>query len=182
MSGVKRQANSSRSRQSLAALKGQTIGLASERDLVTAQLVLGTAGIDIQDVSTVVVGDRGSDVAKAIEQKRIVAYAASINDTTVLPGAEITVSVNVFVAVSGAGVVESETPTAKVKLPAAVIPDNSPVLGDNAIPFGGAPLTTDHAYGGIAPLAVRVWLYDSPIVAGGNGPPITNGGPIGVGT
>ena len=70
--------------RSLADLKGQTIGLASKRDLVTAQLVLGTAGIDIKDVSTVVVGDRGSDVARAIEQKRIVAYAASINDTTVL--------------------------------------------------------------------------------------------------
>jgi NitT/TauT family transport system substrate-binding protein len=69
---------------SLADLKGQTIGLASERDLVTARLVLGTAGIDIKDVSTVVVGDRGSDVARAIEQKRIAAYAASINDTTVL--------------------------------------------------------------------------------------------------
>ncbi len=69
---------------SLADLKGQTIGLASERDLITAKLVLSTAGTDIQDVSTVVVGDRGPDVAKAIEQKRIVAYAASINDTTVL--------------------------------------------------------------------------------------------------
>ena len=67
----------------LADLKGQTVGLASERDLVTAQLVLGTAGIGIHDVSTVVVGDHGPDVAKAIEQKRIVAYAASINDTTV---------------------------------------------------------------------------------------------------
>jgi len=75
---------------SLADLKGQTIGLASKRDLVTAQLVLSTAGIDIHDVSTVVVGDRGSDVAKAIEQKRIVAYAASINDTTVLTAFGIT--------------------------------------------------------------------------------------------
>jgi NitT/TauT family transport system substrate-binding protein len=69
---------------SLADLKGQTIGLASERDLLTAQLVLSTAGISIHDVSTVVVGDHGPDVARAIEQKRIVAYAASINDTTVL--------------------------------------------------------------------------------------------------
>jgi hypothetical protein len=61
------------------------------------------------------------------------------------PGAEFTVRVNVFVAVSGVGVVESETPTANVKLPAAVgVPDNTPALGDNAMPFGGAPLTTDH--------------------------------------
>jgi hypothetical protein len=51
------------------------------------------------------------------------------------------VRVNVFVAVSCVGVVESETPTAKVKLPAAVgVPDNTPALGDNAMPFGGEPL------------------------------------------
>ena len=51
---------------------------------------------------------------------------------------------NVFVAFSGVGVVESETPTVKVELPAAGgVPDNTPAL-DNAIPFGGVPLTTDH--------------------------------------
>ena len=69
---------------SLEDLKGQTIGLASERDRVTAQIVLATAGIDIDDVRTVVVGDSGRIVAKAIKDKQIVAYAASINDTTVL--------------------------------------------------------------------------------------------------
>jgi hypothetical protein len=54
-------------------------------------------------------------------------------------------SVNVFVVVSGVGVAESETPTPKVKLPVAVgVPDSTPALGDNAIPFGRAPLTTDH--------------------------------------
>ena len=53
------------------------------------------------------------------------------------PGAEITGRVNAFVVVSGVGVVESESPTAKLKLPAAVgVPDSTPVLGDNAIPFG----------------------------------------------
>ena len=61
------------------------------------------------------------------------------------PGAEITVRVNAFAVVCGVGVVESETPTLKLKLPIAVgVPDNTPVLGDNAIPFGRAPLTTDH--------------------------------------
>ena len=61
------------------------------------------------------------------------------------PRAEATVRVNVFVAVSCVGVVESETPTAKVKLPGAVgVPDKTPALGDNAIPSGRAPLTTDH--------------------------------------
>lgn len=65
--------------------------------------------------------------------------------TTSGPRAETRVRVNVFVAVSCAEVVESETLTVKVKLPAAVgVPDNIPELGDNAIPFGKAPLTTDH--------------------------------------
>ena len=62
------------------------------------------------------------------------------------PKAEATVRVNVFVAVSGVGVVESQTLTVKIKLPpgAVGVPDNTPALGDNAIPFGSTPLTTDH--------------------------------------
>lgn len=70
--------------KTLADLKGQTIGLASDRDQVTAQVVLDTAGISIDDVSTVVVSDQGPVVAKAIQDGAIVAYAAGINDTTVL--------------------------------------------------------------------------------------------------
>ena len=44
--------------QSVADLKGKTIGLASDRDQITAQVALDTAGITI-DVETVVVGDPG---------------------------------------------------------------------------------------------------------------------------
>ena len=55
--------------------------------------------------------------------------------------------VNVFVAVSGVGVVESETPTANVKLPAAVgVPDNTPALGDRRLRdvlTKAAPLTPE---------------------------------------
>jgi ABC-type nitrate/sulfonate/bicarbonate transport system substrate-binding protein len=69
---------------SLGDLRGQTIGLASERDLATARLVLETAGVDIGDVRTIVVGDHGPALAKAIGAGQIVAYAASINDVTVL--------------------------------------------------------------------------------------------------
>jgi len=69
---------------SLEDLKGQTIGLASERDRAAAKIVLDTAGIDTSEVSTVVVGDTGSVVAKAIRDEDIVAYAAGMNDTTVL--------------------------------------------------------------------------------------------------
>ena len=43
--------------KSVAELKGKTIGLASDRDLVTAQVVLDTAGISIDEVTTAVVGD-----------------------------------------------------------------------------------------------------------------------------
>jgi ABC-type nitrate/sulfonate/bicarbonate transport system substrate-binding protein len=65
-------------------LKGKTIGMASDRDLVTASIVLGSAGISIDEVSTVVVSDQGPVVAKAIQDDAIQAYAAGINDTTVL--------------------------------------------------------------------------------------------------
>jgi NitT/TauT family transport system substrate-binding protein len=70
--------------KSLEDLRGKTIGLASDRDQVTAQVVLDTAGISIEDVSTAVVGDSGPVVAKAIRDDAIQAYAAGINDTTVL--------------------------------------------------------------------------------------------------
>jgi NitT/TauT family transport system substrate-binding protein len=65
-------------------LKGKTIGLASDRDQTTAQVVLDTAGITIDEVSTVVVSDQGPVVAKALKDGTVVAYAAGINDTTVL--------------------------------------------------------------------------------------------------
>ena len=45
--------------QSVADLKGKTIGLASDRDQITAQVALDTAGITIDEVETVVVGDPG---------------------------------------------------------------------------------------------------------------------------
>ena len=75
--------------KSLEDLKGKTIGLASDRDQVTAQVVLDTAGIDIEEVNTVVVGDSGPVVAKAIKDGAVVAYAAGINDTTVLAAFDI---------------------------------------------------------------------------------------------
>ena len=72
--------------QTLEGLKGQTIGMASDRDLITAQVVLDTAGISIDEVTTVVVGDSGPVMAKAIQDKRIAAFAAGINDTIVIEG------------------------------------------------------------------------------------------------
>jgi ABC-type nitrate/sulfonate/bicarbonate transport system substrate-binding protein len=68
----------------LADLRGRTIGLASDRDLVTARLVLDTAGVDISEVRTIIVGDHGPAVAETIRSGQIDAYAASVNDVTVL--------------------------------------------------------------------------------------------------
>ena len=75
---------------SLAQLRGQTIGLSSDRDRVTAQLVLNTAGIDIDEVRTLVVGDSGPVMAKALADDLIQAYAGGINDMTVLVAFGIT--------------------------------------------------------------------------------------------
>ena len=56
-----------------------------------------------------------------------------------------TVRLKLSVAVCAPGVVESVTITVKVAVPLWVgVPDNTPALGDSAIPFGGAPFTTDH--------------------------------------
>jgi NitT/TauT family transport system substrate-binding protein len=62
------------------ALNGKTIGLASDRDLVTAQIVLEHAGMSIDDVETVVVGDSGPVVAKAIRDGAVQAFAAASSD------------------------------------------------------------------------------------------------------
>ena len=56
-----------------------------------------------------------------------------------------TVRSDLSIAVCAPMAVKSVTITVKVTVPLRVgVPDNTPALGDNAIPFGGAPLTTDH--------------------------------------
>jgi NitT/TauT family transport system substrate-binding protein len=65
-------------------LKGKIIGLASDRDQVTAQVVLDTAGISIDEVTTVVVGDSGPVMALAVKNKQIDALAAAVNDMTTM--------------------------------------------------------------------------------------------------
>jgi NitT/TauT family transport system substrate-binding protein len=61
--------------QTLADLKGKTIGLASDRDLITAVIALGSAGIDISEVKTVVVGESAPIIVKALQDDTIQAYA-----------------------------------------------------------------------------------------------------------
>jgi NitT/TauT family transport system substrate-binding protein len=70
--------------KSVAEMKGKTIGLASDRDQVTAQVVLDTAGISIDEVKTVVVGDAGPVMAKALRDNQIDGIAAAINDMTTI--------------------------------------------------------------------------------------------------
>jgi NitT/TauT family transport system substrate-binding protein len=61
--------------KSLADLKGKTIGLASDRDQLTALISLKTVGIDISEVKTVVVGESAPVIVKALQDGTIQAYA-----------------------------------------------------------------------------------------------------------
>lgn len=75
--------------QSVADLKGKTIGLASDRDQITAQVALDTAGITIDEVATVVVGDSGPVLARAVRDNEVDVVAAAVNDMTVLQANDI---------------------------------------------------------------------------------------------
>ena len=75
--------------QSVADLKGKTIGLASDRDQITAQVALDTAGITIDEVDTVVVGDSGPVLARAVRDNQVDVVAAAANDMTVLQANDI---------------------------------------------------------------------------------------------
>jgi NitT/TauT family transport system substrate-binding protein len=75
--------------KSVADLKGKTIGLASDRDQVTAQVALDTAGLTIDDVKTVVVGDSGPVLARAVRDSQVDVVAAAANDMTVLRANDI---------------------------------------------------------------------------------------------
>ncbi len=66
--------------QSLVELKGKTIGLASDRDTVTTTIALESVGLTIDDVTTVVVGDAGPVIARAIQGGQIDAFAGGSVD------------------------------------------------------------------------------------------------------
>lgn len=75
--------------QSVADLRGKTIGLASDRDQITAQVALDTAGITIDEVETVVVGDSGPVLARSVRDSLVDVVAAAANDLTVLEANDI---------------------------------------------------------------------------------------------
>ncbi len=65
---------------SLEDLKGKTIGLASDRDSATAAIALFTVGLTLDDVSTVVTGDSGPVVAKALRDGQVQAFIGGPED------------------------------------------------------------------------------------------------------
>ncbi len=66
--------------KAIADLKGKTIGMASDRDTVTAFIALGTVGLTTDDVKLVVIGDSGAVIVKALRDKTIDAYAGGSNE------------------------------------------------------------------------------------------------------
>ncbi len=68
--------------QGLADLKGTTIGMASDRDLITTVIALDSIGETLEsfNVTTVVVGDSGPVMASALTNKTIDAFAGGASD------------------------------------------------------------------------------------------------------
>ena len=66
--------------QSLADLKGKTIGLAEQPDEITTQIALDSVGIPMSDVKTFVVGNQGPVMAMALRDKTIDAFAGGSSD------------------------------------------------------------------------------------------------------
>jgi NitT/TauT family transport system substrate-binding protein len=66
--------------QGLRDLEGKIVGLASDRDRLTAAVALDAAGMSIDQVETVVVGDAGPVLARALREGSIDAFAGGTSD------------------------------------------------------------------------------------------------------
>lgn len=66
--------------QSVADLAGTTVGLVSDRDRNTLAFALGTEGLSIDDVETVVVGEAGPTLANALGSGDVSAIAGAVPD------------------------------------------------------------------------------------------------------
>jgi NitT/TauT family transport system substrate-binding protein len=75
--------------KSVADLKGKTIGMASDRDQLTTILALSTVGLDISDVTTVVVGQPGPVLVDSLNKGTIQAYAAANSEFAALTAAGV---------------------------------------------------------------------------------------------
>ena len=67
----------------LEGLKGKIVGLASDRDRVTTQITLEDAGMSIDDVQTVVVGNGGPVIVKALKDGTVQAFSAASSDLAI---------------------------------------------------------------------------------------------------
>lgn len=75
----------------VADLKGKTVGLASDRDQVTMMVALGTVGLTIDDIKTVVVGESGPVLAKSLQDGAIDAFAGVAGNLATIQAAGIPV-------------------------------------------------------------------------------------------
>jgi NitT/TauT family transport system substrate-binding protein len=75
----------------LADLRGQTIGLASDRDQITTIIAMDFMGetLDSMEISTVVVGDSGPVMANALTQGQVAAFAGGSADRRTLAAAGV---------------------------------------------------------------------------------------------
>jgi NitT/TauT family transport system substrate-binding protein len=79
--------------QTLKDLKGATIGMASDRDLITTIITLDSIGESLEsyDVTTVVVGDSGPVMAAALRDKTIDAFAGGSSDRAGIEAAGVAI-------------------------------------------------------------------------------------------
>jgi NitT/TauT family transport system substrate-binding protein len=75
----------------IAQLKGQTIGLVSDRDRIIAQVALESAGLTIDDVSTVVLGEGGPTLANAFIRGTVAAVAGGATELATIQGAGVAI-------------------------------------------------------------------------------------------
>ncbi len=70
--------------QSLADLRGKIVGLPSDRDLIIATIALESAGVGIDEVETVVVGDSGPVLVKSLQDGTVHAVIAAPVDRAII--------------------------------------------------------------------------------------------------
>ena len=75
--------------QGIADLKGTTVGLVSDRDRITLQVALESAGLTLDDVKTAVVGEAGPTLANAFRNQTVSAVAGGASDMSAVEANDI---------------------------------------------------------------------------------------------
>ena len=73
----------------MADLAGKTLGLSSARDTATAAIALSTVDLTLDDVTTVVIGDSGPVIARALQQGQIDAFVGNPEDMAAIDAAGV---------------------------------------------------------------------------------------------